>query len=130
MKKIVTIISVSLSLFLYLILNTASVLAADVIISVSPPSTVKIVDLGKFLSSAVGLVLVLAALAAFIYLITGGIQWITSGGDKSKVEAAQHRIQAAILGLFIVFAVWAIFIVIEQLLGISILRGIHLPSLY
>lgn len=125
MKKATAIIS-ALSAFVL----SASPAFAQVVISVSPPPNLQILDLGKLLSGAVGLILVVAALAAFIFLIWGGIQWIISGGDKGKVETAQHRIQAALLGLFIVFAVWAIFLVVEQVLGISILRGITLPSLF
>ena|SRR3972149_1618996 len=77
-------------------------------------------DFGKFLGRTIGFVFMLAGLAAFIYLIWGGIQWITSGGDKSAVEAAQHRIQAALLGLLIVFATWAIMSVVGRFLGFDI----------
>ena len=43
-----------------------------------------------------------AALAAFFYLILGGFQWITSGGDKAGTEAAREKITAAFIGLAIV----------------------------
>jgi hypothetical protein len=85
---------------------------------------------GKLISGTIGAVLVLAALITFVYLIWGGIEWILSGGDKGKVETAQHRIQAALLGLFIVFAAWAIFLIIEQFFGVHVLTGIRLPTPY
>lgn len=86
-------------------------------IGIPRPENQRIYDLGKLISALISAVLVLAAIAAFAYLILGGFQWITSGGDKSGVEAAQKRIQAAIIGLFIVFAAWALMTVIGNFLG-------------
>lgn len=97
-------------------------------VPIPTPSNLKITDIGKLLSGAVGVILIVAALATFLYLIWGGIQWITSGGDKAAVEAAQHRIQAALIGLFVVFAAWALMLIVEQFFGISILRGLKLPT--
>ena len=99
-------------------------------INVSPPTTgVRVItDAGKLLSSIVALILIVSALAAFIYLVMGGIRWITSGGDKAGVDAARNQIQAALLGLFIVFAAWAFMVVLEQFFGVSVLSGIKIPT--
>ncbi|OGG26460.1 hypothetical protein A2960_06300 [Candidatus Gottesmanbacteria bacterium RIFCSPLOWO2_01_FULL_39_12b] len=113
MKKI---ISLTTSVFLFLLTFT-TVHAQDISISVQRPSNLKIGDFGKLLSGTIGVVLIIAALSAFIYLLWGGLQWITSGGDKAAVETAQHRIQAALLGLFIVFAAYAIMLVVGQFFG-------------
>lgn len=86
--------------------------------------------LGKFFSSLVGLLLVLAAIWAFANLLLGAFSWISSGGDKGKVEAAQQRITQAIIGLFLVFASWAIFVVLLRFLGISGVEGLKLPTLF
>ncbi|MCJ7740705.1 hypothetical protein MUP32_05350 [Candidatus Microgenomates bacterium] len=128
MKKMIAGFS-SLSLVLFSKV-TAFAATEEIPINIPTPSNLKTGDLGKLVSGAVGLVLVLAALATFIYLLIAGVEWIISGGDKAKVEAAQNKIQAAILGLFIVFAAWGLMIVVEQFFGISILRGIKLPSGY
>ena len=104
------------------------VLAEEIPITIPTPATLKVTDLGKLISGAIGLILIIAALFTFLYLIWGGIQWILSGGDKAAVEAAQHRIQAALVGLFVVFAAWALMLVVEQFFGVTILRGIKLPT--
>ena len=52
--------------------------------------------------------LVLASVIAFFILLIGGIKWITSGGDKEKLDQAKNTITSAIIGLVIVFALWAI----------------------
>src|SRR3989338_9449372 len=60
-----------------------------------PSSGVRIIDnLGSLISSIVALILIVSALAAFLYLVMGGIRWITSGGDKAAVDSARNQIQA------------------------------------
>jgi len=103
--------------------------ADDVTINVTPPPQLKITNLGKLISSLISLFLIIAALSSFVFLLWGGIQWITSGGDKSALDAAKNRITAALLGLLITFAAYAIFLVVEQFLGIQILGGtLTIPS--
>jgi hypothetical protein len=65
-------------------------------------------------------VLVVAALVFFFVLVIGGIQWIMSGGDKTGAETARKRITAALVGLAIVFAAWAIGTLIKTLFGFDI----------
>jgi hypothetical protein len=54
-------------------------------------------------------IVVLAVIVALLYLLYGGIKWITSKGEKTEVESARNHIMAAITGLIVVFL--AIFIV-------------------
>src|SRR3989344_3087423 len=88
--------------------------------NIPPPPNYKILEIGKLIQAAVGTLLILAALLAFFYLILGGIQWITSGGDKTGMEAARNKITHAIVGLIIVGAAWAIMILVQNFLGITI----------
>jgi len=116
MKKILFLPVIFITLFV-----APAVSAAEQIsISVPTPINLKVSNLGTLLSGAIGFILVIAALAAFIFLIWGGIQWITSGGDKSAVEAARSRILAAIIGLFVVFAAWALMNVLGGFFGFEI----------
>lgn len=84
--------------------------------------------LGKIISSSIGMMLALAGILAFFFLITGGIQWITSSGDKANLEAARNRIMHAILGLVLVTASWAIMTLVFQWLGIPF-PNISFPSI-
>ncbi len=98
-------------------------------ITIKQPANVKIGDLGSLISALVGALLVVAALLAFFFLILGGIQWITSGGDKTGMEAARNKITHAIVGLVIVGAAWAIMLLIQNFLGITIIGGaMNLPT--
>lgn len=56
----------------------------------------------------------------FVFLI-GGIQWITSGGDKNALEEAKRKITNAFVGLVILFSVFAILRLIENFFGLSIM---------
>lgn len=46
---------------------------------------------------------VIAVILVLFLIIYGGIQWMTSGGDKEKISAARNRIIYAIIGLVIIF---------------------------
>lgn len=50
----------------------------------------------------------IAGAVALILLIAGGIQYMSSGGDKIAVEQARGRITAAVVGLLIVFGAYLI----------------------
>jgi hypothetical protein len=88
-----------------------------------PEKQIKITDVGQLISAIVGTLLIVAALLAFLYLILGGIKWITSGGDKAGMEEARNKITHAIVGLIIVGAAWASMTLIQNFLGVSIIGG-------
>lgn len=66
-------------------------------------------------------ILTVGGLAVIIFLIWGGIAWLTAGGDKTRVEAARNRITNALVGLAIIFAAIAIISLIQTAFGINIL---------
>ncbi|MCB9801833.1 MAG: hypothetical protein H6774_01970 [Pseudomonadales bacterium] len=61
----------------------------------------------------------IAALLVFVYLIWGGIEWITSGGDKGKTESARNKITAAIIGLIILAASYALLRIALEFIGVD-----------
>ena len=79
-------------------------------------------DLGTFVSKSFNAILLVAALATFLYLIYGGIEWITSGGDKGKIEEARNKITSGIVGLAIVASAWAVFLLVTYFFGINIAK--------
>lgn len=107
------------------------VFAQDPKITIPKPPTIQITELGQLISALVGTILIIAALLAFIYLILGGIKWITSGGDKAGMEEARNKITHAIVGLIIVGAAWAIMTLVQNFLGVQIIGGtIEFPKPY
>lgn len=79
-------------------------------------------DFGTFLSGLMSAVMVIGAILVFAFLIWGGIEWITSAGDKSKLESARNKIQNSLLGLIVLAATTALFMLIQQFLDICVLR--------
>lgn len=77
---------------------------------------------GEWLARIFGALLAVSALLVLIYLAWGAISWITSGGDKSKVENARNRITQAIIGLIVLAATTAIYMMIQSFLGIEVLN--------
>lgn len=71
--------------------------------------------------------LVVAAIVFFFILVIGGIKWIASGGDKAATEGARNQITAALIGLVIVFAAWAVVALINTFFGVNIF-SLSLPT--
>ncbi len=72
------------------------------------------------ISALIRLTVVIAAVVFFFILVIGGIKWIASGGDKGQTEAARSQITAALVGLVIVFAAWAIVALINTFFHVDI----------
>jgi len=111
-------------------LISGSTYAAAETINLTPKgfSGVEGLTIPAIISALVTLVLVIAALVAFFFLIYGGIKWITSGGAKEQTAAAQSTLTAAIIGLAIVFSTWAIIGLLDTFLNLNILGDLQIPS--
>lgn len=113
------------------LLTLAYIAAADTI-PLKPPSGTQFaflgdLTIGSIISALIRLVMVIAALVFFFILVIGGIKWIASGGDKAQTESARNQITAALVGLVIVFAAWAIVALINTFFKIDIFN-LTLPS--
>ncbi len=78
--------------------------------------------LGNYISHIIPAVLLVAGLATFLYLLLGGLKWITSQGSKDKIQEAKDQITNAIIGLAIVASAWAIYRLIDYFFGIGIAK--------
>lgn len=88
----------------------------------SPLESMSGVDfLGDFLPRFVGLAFVIGAIVFFFIMIIGAIQWTSSGGDKTALEGARGKITNAIVGIVILFSLFALLKIIESFFGIDIL---------
>lgn len=85
-------------------------------------------DFGGLLNGLISFVMIIAAILVFLYLIWGGIEWITSGGDKGKTESARNKITAAVIGLIVVAASYAILTLALNFLGFTDLNDVFTSS--
>lgn len=83
--------------------------------------------IGKLISNIGGLFFIFAFCLTFLYLLTGGVSWLTSGGDKSKLENARDKITNALIGLVVVAAAYAVFALVGQFFGLDV-KALKIPS--
>jgi len=69
--------------------------------------------------SVLGAVLTIAVVIFILFLLIGGIQWITAGGDKEALSNARARLTTAIVGILIVFSAWAILGLLKNFFGLT-----------
>jgi hypothetical protein len=76
------------------------------------------------INRALQILLVVSTLLVFANLIVGAFEWITSGGDKGKVDKARERMVNSIVGLVILVSSYAILLLIIRFLGYRDLNDI------
>ncbi len=118
MKKLAKIVTTAA----LLLSSAAPVFAADPIFK-WPVGKVPFTNLGELLSNTLILLFFFAAILSFVFIVIGGIQWITAGGDKIAAQSARDRITAAVVGLLIVVSAFALTLIITTVLGINIFGG-------
>ncbi len=95
--------------FVWASVAPAGALAAGATLASLKPQVEVATDAGNLGQALVTLVIVTAALLALFYMVMGAINWIRSGGDKTKLEEARHQIVAAVVGLLVLASVWALY---------------------
>jgi hypothetical protein len=92
--------------------------AEDVVGTIELPKGIPS-DIGKtgdFITTIVRFFLILGGLFTLWQFLSGGLLYITSGGDKAKVSEASNKITMSIVGLVIMAASFVIIAIISQLL--------------
>ena len=116
MKKLATLIN---SALLSLTLATPAFAQGTGTVGFEKPAEAKITDIGKLISTGISVVIIVSGILVFVFLVWGGIEWLTSGGDKGKVENARNRIVSALVGLAIIAASWALVRIIAYFFGVD-----------
>lgn len=85
--------------------------------------------IGSLITNMVTLILIIAFIIFFFSFILGGISLMQAGGDKVAVENARKRVLFSIVGIVVVFIVFAVAEFVERVFGIKI-NNVDLTSLY
>ena len=64
----------------------------------------------------------IGGIATLLYLVMGGLTWVTAGGDKANSEKAKSMITDAVIGLVIMAGSFALIKFIDSILGTDILN--------
>lgn len=75
----------------------------------------------NIIGTILDIVMTVGALMLLLYLLWGALSWITSAGDKTKTEEARNRMTSAIIGIIILSSAVALFMFVQQILGICVL---------
>ncbi|OYX42854.1 hypothetical protein B7Y94_02845 [Candidatus Saccharibacteria bacterium 32-49-12] len=65
-------------------------------------------EVSDFVTPVINFMLALVGVLAVVMIIVGGIKYITSAGDTSKVTAAKNTILYAVIGLVVAILAYAI----------------------
>jgi hypothetical protein len=65
-------------------------------------------DLNNVLSTVVNILFFVIGAAAVLFLIIGGLSYITSQGDSKKVESAKNTILYAVIGIVVAIMSYAL----------------------
>lgn len=89
---------------------------------------------GEVLTFIIRTFFIVGGIIALLYLLLGALAWITSGGNKENVDKAREKIQAALIGVILIFVVLAIVIVVEEVFfpagsGLGIKKAIKFQRL-
>ncbi len=76
----------------------------------------------KLISNVLVVLTVVAGISFTLYFLLGGLNWITAGGDKSKVDKAKGMMTNGAIGLIIIAVSYAIVWIVGAALGLDILE--------
>lgn len=71
----------------------------------------------RFVERFLSIAMFLGALILLGNLVFGGVEWIMAGGDSGKIEKARNRMTQSVVGIIVLSASVAIFMVINDFLG-------------
>lgn len=74
------------------------------------------------LSAVIGLITIVAGIWFFIKILLAGFSYISSGGDKNKIQESQHTIINSLIGIVIVVGAYALTSLLGKILGLDILN--------
>ncbi|MGA2910468.1 MAG: hypothetical protein ABSE04_01525 [Candidatus Microgenomates bacterium] len=78
--------------------------------------------------SGITIAIAIGIVIFFFMLIFGAIKWISSAGEKQAIETARGTVSNALIGIIILFSVFAVLQLIFSLFGIQVLK-LTLPTL-
>ena len=85
----------------------------------------------NLVQTIISLLMLVAVIFFFVQFITSGFEFISSEGDPEKIKKGRKKLTYAFMGLFIVFAIFAVLKLIGTIFGITGLDTLQLtiPSL-
>jgi hypothetical protein len=77
---------------------------------------------GEIFRNSYTIMLIITVVLCLIFIVYGAINWITSGGDKQKLESARKKITWAIIGLIVALSSFAIVALLGFFFDVNLLE--------
>lgn len=101
---------------------------ADEIINNAIPANITSMGAGPGLAFYIATlwrtIVIVGGLAFLLYLVWGGVEYLTSAGDKTRIDDASKKISSAVIGLAILVGSYSITLFIQYALKINILQAV------
>jgi hypothetical protein len=81
-------------------------------------------DVGGFVGEAVWYVFGFAGILLLVYMVAGGLQLMTSGGDPKAMQSAQGKITNALLGFVIILVSAGVVVLLGRILNIDVFSNL------
>lgn len=76
----------------------------------------------RLFSNILVVLTIVAGLAFSLYFLLGGLNWITAGGDKGKIDKAKSMMTNGAIGLIVIALSYSIVWIVGEVIGIKILE--------
>lgn len=76
----------------------------------------------KLISNVLVVLTVVAGITFTLYFLLGGLNWITAGGDKGKIDKAKGMMTNGAIGLIVIVVSYSITWIVGKALGLDILN--------
>ncbi|HEX8931554.1 MAG TPA: hypothetical protein VF810_00185 [Patescibacteria group bacterium] len=132
MKKLASVIAFITTSVSFLSITTFAYAAGGNICPTgqfSPLCSLRLDQGSSIVGRIVSILLIVAVVVALIFLIIGGLRWIMSGGDKSKVDSARSTVTGAVVGLVIALLAYFILNVVVFLFTKSSITNLSIPTI-
>jgi hypothetical protein len=76
----------------------------------------------KLISNVLVVLTIVAGISFTLYFLLGGLNWITAGGDKGKIDKAKGMMTNGAIGLIVIVVSYAVTWIVGKALGLNILE--------
>ena len=80
------------------------------------------ITIAAILASFLRLALIGGGIMLIFHLTWAGLNWLTAGSDENKLRQAKDRINNSLMGIFLLALVLVIIALINEILGLNILK--------
>jgi hypothetical protein len=79
-------------------------------------------NLERFISNAIGALTVLGGLFFIFYFVMGGLNWVTAGGEQSKVTKARDQMIQGVVGMVVIVISYGLLGLVGGFVGFNFLN--------